>query len=128
MTAKTSKLFDVSGKVVVVYYWASYCEVCTGDFARMKQMLTTHGAKGMEGGLCVNEWLIRQGYLVLNTYPSRPTKFAALDVDWSRTRAWGEGGHYARIFLNVQGRESQGVIPPAEYEAFRDRLKKALGR
>jgi hypothetical protein len=50
-TTTSSATFDLkslSGKVVVVYYWASYCEVCTGDFARMKQMLTTHGPKGME--------------------------------------------------------------------------------
>jgi peroxiredoxin len=50
-TTTTGAAFDLkglSGKVVVVYYWASYCDVCTGDFARMKQMLTTHGAKGME--------------------------------------------------------------------------------
>jgi thiol-disulfide isomerase/thioredoxin len=43
--------FDMSklqGKVVVVYYWASYCEVSIGDFARLKQMLTTYGAKGFE--------------------------------------------------------------------------------
>jgi thiol-disulfide isomerase/thioredoxin len=46
--AATFDLKSLSGKVVVVYYWASYCEVCTGDFARIKQMLSTHGPKGME--------------------------------------------------------------------------------
>jgi thiol-disulfide isomerase/thioredoxin len=43
--------FDMSklqGKVIVVYYWATYCEVSIGDFARMKQMLATYGAKGFE--------------------------------------------------------------------------------
>jgi thiol-disulfide isomerase/thioredoxin len=48
MTGSAFDLKSLSGKVVVVYYWASYCEVCTGDFARMKQMLATHGPKGME--------------------------------------------------------------------------------
>jgi thiol-disulfide isomerase/thioredoxin len=43
--------FDVSklqGKVVVVYYWASYCKVCVGDFAQLKQIHTALAAKGME--------------------------------------------------------------------------------
>jgi len=50
-TTTTGSAFDLkslSGKVVVVYYWASYCQVCTGDFARIKQMLTSQGPKGME--------------------------------------------------------------------------------
>jgi predicted AlkP superfamily phosphohydrolase/phosphomutase len=85
-------------------------------------VVSDHGAKGMDGGICINEWLIEQGYLVLHEYPSKPTPFAALPVDWSRTRAWSEGGYYARVFLNVKGREPQGVIDPGEYEAFRDRL------
>lgn len=85
-------------------------------------VVSDHGAKGMAGGICINEWLVQQGYLVLREYPTKPTKFADLAVDWTRTRAWSEGGYYARVFLNVQGREPQGVIPPGEYEAFRDRL------
>jgi predicted AlkP superfamily phosphohydrolase/phosphomutase len=85
-------------------------------------VVSDHGAKGMDGGICINEWLIEQGYLVLREYPSRPTPFAGLAVDWARTRAWSEGGYYARVFFNVKGREPQGVLDPAEYERFRDRL------
>jgi predicted AlkP superfamily phosphohydrolase/phosphomutase len=80
----------------------------------------------MEGGVCINEWLIQQGYLVLREAPARPTRFAELAVDWTRTRAWGEGGYYGRVFLNVQGREPQGVIPAAEYESFRERLAREI--
>jgi peroxiredoxin len=43
----TFDLKSLTGKVVVVYYWASNCQVCAGDFARIKQMLQTHAAKGM---------------------------------------------------------------------------------
>ena len=35
-------------KVVLVYYWASSCKVCIGDFAVMKQLHTTYAAKGFE--------------------------------------------------------------------------------
>ena len=47
-------------------------------------------------------------------------------VDWSRTRAWGEGGYYGRIFLNVAGREPAGCLSASEYESFRSRLKGEL--
>jgi predicted AlkP superfamily phosphohydrolase/phosphomutase len=43
-------------------------------------------------------------------------------IDWSRTRAWGDGGYYGRLFLNVKGREPQGQVEPADYEATRDEL------
>ena len=52
--------------------------------------------------------------------PRRGSK--ALKVDWSRTTAWGSGGYYGRLFLNVKGREPQGLIAPEDYEATRDRL------
>src|SRR5262249_1324490 len=81
------------------------------------------GAKERHGGICINEWLIQQGYLVLKERPKEVTELEKLRVDWSKTRAWGEGGYYGRIFFNVHGREPQGVIPRSEYEAFRDRLK-----
>ena len=44
------------------------------------------------------------------------------------TRAWAEGGYYARVFLNVAGREPEGVVPPADYERTRDAIIEALGR
>ena len=41
---------------------------------------------------------------------------------WSRTTAWGAGGYYGRIFVNVAGREPQGVVPAEQYESFRREL------
>jgi predicted AlkP superfamily phosphohydrolase/phosphomutase len=86
-------------------------------------VVSDHGAKAMDGGICINEWLIQKGYLVLKSpYPQKPTRFAELQIDWSKTKAWSEGGYYARVFLNVLGREPQGTIRPEEYESFRDGL------
>jgi hypothetical protein len=48
--------FDINslrGKVVVVYYWASYNQQSIGDFARLREMLRTHGPRGLEL-VCVN--------------------------------------------------------------------------
>ncbi len=43
----TSQSFDIKsrqGKIVIVYYWASYANICVGDFARMKKLLSEHGS------------------------------------------------------------------------------------
>jgi predicted AlkP superfamily phosphohydrolase/phosphomutase len=89
-------------------------------------VVSDHGARRLDGGFCVNEWLVREGLLGLNRYPAEVTPLSRLDVDWSRTRAWSEGGYYARVFLNVKGREPEGVIEPGDYERFRDELKSRL--
>ncbi|MFI5454486.1 MAG: alkaline phosphatase family protein [Isosphaerales bacterium] len=86
-------------------------------------VVSDHGAQRLDGGFCVNEWLVREGLLVLKSYPDEVTPFAKLEVDWQKTKVWSEGGYYARVFLNVQGREPQGVIEPAGYELFRDEIK-----
>jgi predicted AlkP superfamily phosphohydrolase/phosphomutase len=89
-------------------------------------VVSDHGAKSMEGGVCVNEWLIEHGYLTLKEYPNKPTPITAAAIDWDKTRAWGDGGYYARIFLNVRGREPQGTIAAGDYEAMRSQLAKEL--
>jgi thiol-disulfide isomerase/thioredoxin len=41
-------LAKVKGKVVAVYYWSGNIKACVGDFAMLKQMQSTYGAKGFE--------------------------------------------------------------------------------
>jgi len=89
-------------------------------------VVSDHGAQRLDGGIAINEWLIREGLLVLNDYPKELTPFEKLNVDWSKTRVWSEGGYYARVFFNVQDREPQGVIPAAEYESFQNEMKARL--
>jgi hypothetical protein len=48
--------FDIAqlrGKIVIVYYWASWNQQSVGDFARLKLLLNTYGGKGVEL-VCVN--------------------------------------------------------------------------
>lgn len=85
-------------------------------------VVSDHGAKTLVGGICFNEWLIREGYLALKTRPSVITPIDKTEIDWSRTRAWGDGGYYGRLFMNVRGREPRGCIDPADYERVRDEL------
>ncbi len=85
-------------------------------------VMSDHGAKKMDGGITINEWLINEGYLVLEEKPQGVVPLEKVKVNWAKTRAWGSGGYYGRLFLNVQGREPQGTIPPNEYEKVRDEL------
>jgi predicted AlkP superfamily phosphohydrolase/phosphomutase len=89
-------------------------------------VVSDHGAKRTDGGICVNEWLRREGYLVLREEPSGPIRLSPEMVDWERTTAWGEGGYSCRLFLNVAGREPRGVVAPEDYESVRGELKEKL--
>jgi predicted AlkP superfamily phosphohydrolase/phosphomutase len=89
-------------------------------------VVSDHGAKRMDGGICVNEWLRREGYLVLREEPEVAVRLTPDLIDWPRTTAWGEGGYYSRVFLNVEGREPEGKVAPEDYERVRDELKEKL--
>jgi len=89
-------------------------------------VVSDHGAQAMEGAVCINEWLRREGYLRLKHQPVAPVPLTADMVDWPNTRAWGEGGYYGRVFLNVVGREPQGCVSQSDYHRVRDGLKAGL--
>lgn len=92
----------------------------------MVLVVSDHGAKRMKGAFCINEWLIEQGDMVVKKRPDAPISLDNVEVDWSRTKFWGWGGYYARLFLNIEGREPQGVIPPEDYEKEREALIEKL--
>jgi predicted AlkP superfamily phosphohydrolase/phosphomutase len=85
-----------------------------------------HGGKAMKGAFCVNSWLEEQGLLKLRKPVEKISRLQEADVDWERTTAWGWGGYYARIFINVKGREKQGVVDPADYEMVRERIAEKI--
>jgi len=112
-----------------IYNYYSYIDSEIGQILDLVDENTTvfivsdHGAKKMDGGICVNEWLIQEGYLTLKSQPVTLTSIDKCEIDWSKTRVWGDGGYYARIFLNIEGREPRGIVIAGEVEALRDELK-----
>ena len=84
--------------------------------------MSDHGARPMMGGVCFNDWLNQEGYLTLSEPLTGITPISKAPIDWSRTLAWGDGGYYGRCFLNIKGREPNGVVEPARYEEVRDEL------
>jgi predicted AlkP superfamily phosphohydrolase/phosphomutase len=83
-------------------------------------VLSDHGFCSFRRGINLNSWLRDNGYLALEnaTHESGPY---FKGVDWSRTRAYtlGLGG----LYLNMQGREAQGIVKPGtEAEALKQEL------
>ncbi len=117
---------NVYENVIPDYYL--YLDKEIGDFISLLDHNTTimvvsdHGVRMMEGGICINEWLINNGYLKLIHYPDEVTPFNKYIVDWGNTVAWGEGGYYGRLFMNVKGREPRGVVARQNYENVRNEL------
>ncbi|MGH7894017.1 MAG: alkaline phosphatase family protein [Candidatus Binatia bacterium] len=99
---------------------AEMLALCPSD--TLVLVVSDHGARKMDGGICFNEWLIREGYLVLGEPVTKPTPIGKVKIDWSKTRAWGDGGYYGRLFMNVRGREPSGTIDPKDYEKVRTDL------
>lgn len=77
-------------------------------------VLSDHGFKSFQRGVNLNAWLLSNGYLFLREGAS-PTEPYLRAVDWSRTRAYTFG--LTGVYLNVKGREAQGVVARGEEEA-----------
>jgi predicted AlkP superfamily phosphohydrolase/phosphomutase len=72
-------------------------------------VLSDHGFTSFRRGVNVNGWLHANGYLALKDGADGSGEWLA-DVDWSRTRAYGLG--LTGMFLNLKGREAQGIVAP----------------
>lgn len=97
-----------------------------GESARIV-LASDHGSQAMQGCFCINEWLLANGYLALKGPPPPPkTPIEEAAVDWSKTRVWGSGGYYARIFYNVKGREPEGIVRPKELPDLEAKLSAGL--
>jgi predicted AlkP superfamily phosphohydrolase/phosphomutase len=83
-------------------------------------LLSDHGFQSFRRGFHTNTWLLDNGYLVLK--PGTRTDDDGLlpgkgvGVDWSKTKAYAYGT--GQIYLNVKGREAQGIVPASEQTAL----------
>jgi len=81
-----------------------------------------HGFQSFRRGLNLNNWLFEHGYLVVRDLRSRNQGSFLQFVDWQKTRAYAVG--LGMIFLNLSGREPEGIVTPAEAPG----LLEAIGR
>ncbi len=95
-------------------------------------IVSGHGFHSWRRSVNLNTWLVQEGYMTLRAEPAEKT-LADLygdgpfweHVDWSRTRAYAMG--FGQIYLNLRGREGQGIVEPgAEAAALADELAARL--
>ncbi len=93
-----------------------------GDQATLVVM-SDHGFAPWRREMDLNAWLLSEGYLVLNNgQQSSGELFQA--VDWSKTRAYGLG--FNGLYLNLKGREKNGVVTVAERDDLLKEIKQKL--
>jgi predicted AlkP superfamily phosphohydrolase/phosphomutase len=85
-------------------------------------VLSDHGFSSFKRGVNLNAWLKQQGLLVPGD--SARYKPDLSDVNWQQTRAYTFG--LSGIYLNLRGRESQGIVDKAEAESLKVQIAEQL--
>jgi predicted AlkP superfamily phosphohydrolase/phosphomutase len=83
-----------------------------------------HGFQSFRRGWNLNNWLAEKGYLVTRELERREQGSFLRFVDWSRTKAYAVG--LGTIYLNLRGREPDGIVEPGDAPALLDQLEKDL--
>ena len=85
-------------------------------------VISDHGFKAFKKGVDLNAWLKRHGYLAVRENASGNEYLR--DVDWARTKAYalGLGG----LYINVKGRERDGVVEASEVSALKEEIEAGL--
>ncbi|HOK89121.1 MAG TPA: alkaline phosphatase family protein [Candidatus Hydrogenedentes bacterium] len=86
-------------------------------------VMSDHGFGTWRTGFDVNAWLREQGWLAVSD-PAKAAEGFLQGIDWSRTRAYALG--LSSVYLNLAGRESQGIVSPSDADRVRAELKDRL--
>jgi predicted AlkP superfamily phosphohydrolase/phosphomutase len=88
-------------------------------------VVSDHGFKSFARCVNLNAWLHQNGYLALKDGKTESGDWFE-DVDWPRTRAYTMGLN--GLYLNLKGREREGIVDPSEAEALKRELRGKLDR
>ena len=83
-----------------------------------------HGFAQFARQFHLNTWLRDNGYLTIKDEASKKEETSIFDVDWSSTVAYGVG--FNGLYLNLKGREGQGIVPPEKAAEISGRLIREL--
>jgi len=91
-------------------------------------ILSDHGMDSWRMGFDIAKWLRQNGYAVVKDREfllKNAKKLLPMDVyDWKKTRAFFLGLN--SIYLNVEGRERDGIVPSAEADALAREIRDKL--
>ena len=83
--------------------------------------VSDHGFRDFDYKASLNRWLIGHGYLSVQAGSDSQNLSAA---DWSKSQAYAIGLN--GLYLNLQGREGQGVVTPAQKAEITTKLRDEL--
>lgn len=89
-------------------------------------VLSDHGFGSFRRGVQLNTWLLDQGLLALKPglAPGEGCEALLQSIDWTRTKAYALG--LSGIYLNLAGREAQGLLKPGEAAGIQAQIARTL--
>jgi predicted AlkP superfamily phosphohydrolase/phosphomutase len=87
-------------------------------------VMSDHGFTSWRRAFHLNTWLKENGYLALVDPGLRDDPGLFSNVDWSRTRAYGLGLN--GLYVNLRGRERNGIVDTQERKALVDEIAAKL--
>ena len=96
-------------------------------------VMSDHGFHSFRHAVNLNTWLVNEGFLAIKGQRTAMKGMNEMflgsgqfweNVDWSRTKAYAMG--LGQVFINLKGREGDGAVDPAEYQAVVDDLASRL--
>ncbi len=87
-------------------------------------LMSDHGFAPFRRAIHLNTWLKNEGYIALADESKQAESEYFLNVDWSKTRLYGLG--FNSIYVNLRGREANGIVGHAEREALLDEVSQKL--
>ena len=95
------------------------------DLDTKLMIVSDHGFTSFERSVNINSWLVENDYMTLSE-PATKERAGELFtlVDWSQTKAYSLG--FGSIYLNLEGREPEGIVSKTDYDNVVAQLSKDL--
>jgi predicted AlkP superfamily phosphohydrolase/phosphomutase len=87
-------------------------------------VMSDHGFASWRRAMHLNSWLLQEGYLALKNPDIAKDPGFFLNVDWSRTQAYGLGLN--GLYVNLRGREKRGIVGAAEKRGLMEEIAHKL--
>ena len=89
-------------------------------------VMSDHGFSTLRRQFSVNTWLKEAGYLAVRNPNMSNDPGLFVNVDWTRTRAYGVGLN--GLYINVKGREPNGIVEPGERDALAKEIAEKIAQ
>ena len=85
-------------------------------------LVSDHGFSSLERNPYLKHHLAKAGLLFFDL----DTKTGKMAIDWSKTKCFPLEPCHAHIFVNLKGRDPNGIVEPEDYEAVQEEIIDAL--